>query len=79
MLAGTEEPPYRGLLSANPAELRSAVSGADVATPTRAATPASADDAPHSETTTRPQRVTIHPTVNGMATAGCMAGSTAVN
>lgn len=77
MLSGTAEPQCRAHPSANLLELRSTVSGADAIGPTPATSPTSADDAPHSEATKVLARATIHPTVNGAATTGCLAGSTA--
>ena len=44
-----------------------------------AATLATADDAPEPAATKNAAHATIHPTVNGAATATCRAGSIAVN
>jgi hypothetical protein len=77
MLSGTEEPQYREHPLANLPEFRITVSGADALPVVPLASPTSADDAPPSEATKVLARATIHPTVNGAATTGCLAGSTA--
>jgi hypothetical protein len=77
MLSGTVEPECRECWPVNLPEIASTVSCADGTTPTPAAT--SADGAPHPEATEIVAHATIHPTVNDAATAGCLAGSIAVN
>jgi hypothetical protein len=79
MPSGTAEPECRERPPEIVPALRDAVNGADEAIPTPGVTPASAHDAPHPEATKNIAHATIHPTVNGVATAGCLAGSTAVN
>ncbi len=78
MLSGTAEPQCRGRQPRIVPALRDAVNGAneDVLRPAGIAT--SAHDPPHPEATKIIARATIHPTVNGMATAGCLTGSPAV-
>jgi hypothetical protein len=78
MPSGTAEPECRERPPDVVPALRDAVNGADQAIPMPAATPASAHDAPHPEATKSIAGATIHPTVNGMATAGCLTGSPAV-
>ncbi|HEY1843090.1 MAG TPA: hypothetical protein VGG53_23240 [Mycobacterium sp.] len=79
MLWGIDERQSRERPPVISPEVRSAVIGADAATLSYLATPMSTDDAPDPEATNIMARATIHPTVNGVATAGCLAGSTAVN
>lgn len=79
MLSGTVEPDYRERPPLILPEIAGAVSGADATTPTPPATLTLADDAPHPEATEIVAHATIHSTVNGAATAGCWAGSIAVN
>jgi hypothetical protein len=79
MLSGTVEPECRECSPVNLPEIASTVSCADGTTPTPAATLTLADDAPDPEATIIVAHATIHPTVNGAASAGCWAGSTAVN
>jgi hypothetical protein len=78
MLSGTAEPECRGRLPRVVPTLRAAVNGAEQAIPSPAAIPTSAHDPPHPEATKMIARATIQPTVNGMATAGCLTGSPAV-
>lgn len=78
MPSGTAEPECRERLQEIVPALRDAVNGADQSIPTPAASPRSADDAPHPEATKIIARATLYPTVNGMATAGCLTGSPAV-
>jgi len=78
MPSGTAEPECRERPPEIVPVLRDAVNGADEAIPTSGATPTSAQDAPHPEATKIIARATIHPTVNGTATAGCLTGSPAV-
>ena len=79
MLSRTVEPECREWGPVNLPEIAGAVTGADATTPTPAAILTLADDAPHPEATEIVAHATIHPTVNGAATAGCWAGSIAVN
>ncbi len=78
MPSGTAEPECRQ----RPPEALTAVGtaqiGADQPSTRPAATPESAHDPPQSEATNITARATIHLSVNGVATAGCMARSTAV-
>ena len=78
MLSGTAGPECRERPPEIVPALRDAVNGANEVIPTPAATPASSYDAPHPEATKTIARATIHPTVNGIATAGCSTGSPAV-
>jgi len=79
MLSRTAEPEYRERRPVDLPEFAGSVSGADATTPTPAAILTLADDAPHPEATEIVARATIHPTVNGAATAEFLAGSIAVN
>ncbi len=79
MPSGTAEPECRERPPGIVPALRDAVNGADGAIPTPAATPASSYDAPHPEATKIIARATIHPTVNGVARAGCRAAPIVVN
>ena len=78
MLSGTAEPECRDHPSEVVPAAGASVSGIDTPTQAFATTRTSADDAPLTEATKIAAHVTIHPSVNGMATAGCRAGSTAV-
>jgi hypothetical protein len=78
MLSGTAEPECRDHPSEVVAAVGASVSGTDTPTRAFATTRTSADGAPLTEATKITARATIHPSVNGMATAGCIAGSTAV-
>jgi hypothetical protein len=78
MLSGTAEPECRGCPPTTVPALRDAVNGAEQPIPRPATIPTTAHDPPHPEATTIIARATIHPTVNGMATAGCLTGSPAV-
>jgi hypothetical protein len=78
MPLGTAEPECRGRPPTIVPALRDAVNGADQAKPKPAAIPTSAHGLPLPEATKIIARATIHPTVNGMATAGCWTGSPAV-
>lgn len=77
MLSGTDKPEHSERPPLISPEVCNAVIGADAVTLASGATPMLTDDAPHPEATKIMAHATIHPTVNGMATAGCMAGSTA--
>ena len=70
MLSGTVKPEcpqrHRMILSG----VVSAVDGADATSPTPPAILSSADDAPDREATKAVAHATIHPAVNGVATAG---------
>jgi hypothetical protein len=79
MLSGTAEPECPAHPSEVVPAVDASVSGAHQISPRPAASPESAHDPPHCEATTISARVPVHPSVNGIATAGCMAGSTAVN
>jgi hypothetical protein len=79
MPSGTAEPECRARPPKIAPSLRDVVSGADEAIPAPAARSTSAHDAPHPEATKIVVRATLNPTVNGMATAGCLAGSPAMN
>ncbi len=78
MPSGTAEPDCRD----HPAEASpvpgTAVSGADAPKPVSATPPPSADGAPLTEATKITARATLYPSVNHMATVGCISGSTAV-
>jgi hypothetical protein len=75
MLSGSAEPECR----VDSPVMSPKVRGAERAIPRPAAIPTSAHDPPHPEATKIASRATIHPTVNGSATACRWAGSTAVN
>jgi hypothetical protein len=79
MLSLSAEPKWREWPPVFKRESCGLVSGADAVSPAAGATPMLTDGAPRPEATKIMTHATIHPTVNGMATAGCMAGSTAVN
>ena len=79
MASGTAEPECHERPPEIVPALRDAANGADQAIPTPAATPATTHDAPPPEATKIIPRATLNLTVNGMATAGCLAGSPAVN
>lgn len=79
MLSGTAEPECRDHPSEVVPVLGASVSGTDRPTEAFATARTSAGDAPLTAATTITARATIHLSVNGIATAGCMAGSTAVN
>ncbi len=78
MLSGTAEPECRDHPAGVVPVVGASVSGIDTPARAFATTPTSADDAPLAEATIITAHATIHPSVNGMATAGCIAGSTAV-
>jgi hypothetical protein len=78
MLSGTAEPECRDRPSGVVPAVDTSMSGADQISPRPAASPESAHDPPQFDATTLRARATIHPSVNGVATAGCIAGSTAV-
>ena len=75
MHSGTVEPACREGGPVHLPEIASAMTGADGTTATRAATLPTANDAPQPAATKNAAHATIHPTVNGAATAGCRAGS----
>jgi hypothetical protein len=78
MPLGTAEPECRERPPEIVPALRDTVNGAHEPIPAPAAILTSAHDPPHPEATKIIARATIHPTVNGMATAGCWTGSPAV-
>jgi len=78
MLSGTAEPECRDRQSGVVPAVDTSLNGVDQISPRPAASPESAHDPPPSEATTISTRATIHPSVNGVATAGCIAGSPAV-
>jgi hypothetical protein len=79
MPSGTAEPECRACPPETVPALRDAVSGADEAIPSPVARSTSTHDPPHPEATKIVARATLYPAVNGKATAGCLAGSPAVN
>ena len=78
MPSGIAEPECRQRPPEASPAVRAALIGADQLQPEAGSDPESAHDPPQSEATKNPAHATIHPSVNGMATAGCMARSTAV-
>ena len=78
MSSGTAEPECRAHPSAVLPAGDTTMSGADMARAALAATQTSQHAAPLSEATKIAARATIHPLVNGVATAECMPCSTAV-
>lgn len=78
MLSGTAEPECRDQPSKVMPAVGASVSGTDMPMDSFVTARTSAGDAPLTEATTITTRATIHPSVNGIATAGCIAGSTAV-
>ena len=79
MPSGTAEPECRERPPRIVPAVRDAVNRAERAIPKPPAIPTSAHDPPHPEATKIIPSATLYPTVNGMATAGCLAGSPAVN
>jgi hypothetical protein len=78
MLSGTPEPECRDHPPEVVPAVRTSVSGADAPSQTLMTSQRSGHDAPSTEATKTITHATIYPSVNGMATAGCAAGSTAV-